>query len=511
MVAITGLIPLVATLAIAVAMPKPDLPLSLLAFAGLVAVVWLIVSDRLEITVAIVALYLGLLDGPLKLGVGGGGEEVFSGIRNALIGAIVLGAILRLVVKKERLRIPVLGGWVVAFVTLVLIESFNPKTEGVLKAFAGYRQHLQWVPFFFFGYVLLRSKARMRKFFIILGVIALANAVVATYQTQISPSQLASWGAGYKLRVEGTEEVLASGAVVHKGARKFGGSEGEAGGVRPMGLGADAGFGAGVGMVALPCALALIATGRGRRRWIGVPLCLGAIVGVATGLGRIQLVGALLAVAGFLLLASAAHRIKPVLLTVLAVGVLAIPLGAVFVSATGSGMFSRYEKLLEASPTGKCADCKKGALATIPHQISVAPLGLGLGSVGSVSTLGGKNRELLEGHVPSSDTQYNFVTNELGLPGLVLWISFSIMVVVFVIRRLPRVEDTDLRICLAALFSPLIAIAIIGLSGPIYASAVLGPWFWLAPGVAAYWLGDRLRAGRQASAVAARQHTPAAP
>src|SRR5205823_2798721 len=148
-----------------------------------------------------------------------------------------------------------------------------------------------------------------------------------------------------KLRVEGAEEELANGTIVHKGARKFSGNGSEGGGIRPMGLGADSGFGAAVGMVALPCALALIATGRGRRRWVGVPLCLGATVGVATGLGRIQLVGAVLTIASFLLLASAAHRLRPVLLTVLGIAVLAIPLGAVFVSATGSGLFSRYEKL----------------------------------------------------------------------------------------------------------------------------------------------------------------------
>jgi hypothetical protein len=506
MVAVAALVPLLVSLAITVALPKPSLAAFVLGFVGILAVLALMLSDRLEITVGLVLLYLGLVDGPLKLGVGGGGEEVFSGVRNALIGAVALGALLRVVVKKERIRIPALGGWVVAFVTFVAIEAFNPKTEGILKVLGGYRQQLQWVPFFFFAYVLLRSKASLRKFFIILGVIALANAAVATYQTQIGTSQLAGWGPGYKLRVEGFEEQLANGTVVHRGARKFGGTNGEAGGIRPMGLGADAGFGAGVGLVALPCMLALVATGRGRRRWIGVPLALGAIVGVGTGLGRIQLVGAVVAIAGFLALASAAHRMRPVVLTVLGVAILAIPLGAVFVSAAGSSMFARYEKLLEASPTGKCEDCKKGNLSTIPHEVSVAPLGLGLGAVGSVSALGGKNTQLVEGHGVSSDTQYNFVTNELGLPGLIFWIAFPVMVVAFVVRRLPRVKDTDLRICLAAVFAPFIAIAIIGVSGPTYASAVLGPWFWLAPGLAAYWLGKRTTA----PAVASRQQVPVA-
>lgn len=488
LVGVLGLIPLVVTLSITLTKPNVSLPLFVLAFVGAIAVLALMLSDRLEITVAIVALYLGLLDGPIKLGVGGGGgPEGYSAVRNVVIGAVALGAVLRLVGKKERVRLPPLGGWAVAFTVLVLVETFNPKTSGILKAFGGYRQLLQWVPFFFFGYAVIRSKARLRKAFIILGVIALANGVVATYQTQIGTSALASWGAGYKLKVEGLEEVLSNGVVVHHGARRFG-AEGNEGGIRPMGLGSDAGFGAGVGLIALPCIMALIATSKGRRRWIGVLLCLGALAGVATGLGRLQLVGAVVSVLAFVLLAGAAHRIKPVLATVLGIAILAIPLGAVFVTATGSGMFSRYEKILEANPTGKCGDCKKEALGYIPHEIAVAPFGLGLGTAGPAASFGGTTSELLEGHGVTSETQYNFVTNELGAPGLVLWVAFSIMAIVFAVRRIPRVRDTDLRIYLAAVCAPLIAIAFIGFSGPTSASAALGPWFWFAPGIAAYWL-----------------------
>src|SRR5437588_2662456 len=257
-----SVIPLLTAIGIAVEVPKPNVPLFVVLFIGAVGVVALMMIDKLPLTVAFLAVYLGLLDGPVKLGIGGGGgEEATSAVRNVLIGAVALGALLRLVVKKERLRLPPLSAWVIGFTTLVLIEAFNPRTTSVLKVLGGYRQQLQWIPFFFFGYAIVRSKLRFRQMAIILGVIALANGVVATYQTQISPGQLAAWGPGYKLRVEGVEEELASGAVKHRGARKFF-SEGS-GGVRPMALGADSGFGAAVGLVALPLALALIATTRG--------------------------------------------------------------------------------------------------------------------------------------------------------------------------------------------------------------------------------------------------------
>src|SRR5207245_9345259 len=132
-------------------------------------------------------------------------------------------------------------------------------------------------------------------------------------------------------------------------------------------------------------------------------LCLGALVAVLTGLGRLQVVGALLAALAFLMLASAAHRMKPVLATLVAITALALPLGALFISATGSGSFSRYETILESSPSAKCTDCKQEALGFIPHEIAVAPFGVGLGSVGAAGGFGGKNTELLEGHGVTSE------------------------------------------------------------------------------------------------------------
>ena len=50
----------------------------------------------------------------------------------------------------------------------------------------------------------MRSKRRFRQLFVIVGVMALANGVVAAYQTELSPGQLASWGPGYKELIKPT-------------------------------------------------------------------------------------------------------------------------------------------------------------------------------------------------------------------------------------------------------------------------------------------------------------------
>src|SRR6185437_14322976 len=273
----------------------------------------------------LLAIYLLMIDGPVKLGIGGG--EATAAVRNVLTAAVCLGAVLRIVARRERIRLPPLSAWVLGFVAIVLIEAFNPNTAGILKILGGFRQQLQWLPFFFFGYALMRSKKRFRQLFVIVGVCALANGIVSSYQTGLSPAQLAKWGPGYGAKVTAGQV----GGKSSSSRTYF--SEGEAR-VRPLGLGADAGFGGGVGVIALPFSLALFATWRARRRWIAAVLCLGGLVAVVTGLGRLQVVGAALGVVAFaMLVALSGRRMTRAFGAMLAIVVLAVPLGFLFVSA----------------------------------------------------------------------------------------------------------------------------------------------------------------------------------
>lgn len=488
------LVPLAVALAVSVEVSRPSIPLLLGLVVGGLGVVALVMSPRYEVTLTCVVLYLGLLDGPVKLGVGG--HEAASAVRDVLIFAVSLGALLRLLVKKQRIELPPLSAWVFAFVALVLVEAFNPKTHGLLKVLGGFRQQLEWMPFFFFSYALLRSKQRIRKLFLILGVLALANGVVSTYQSRLSPPQLASWGPGYKELVFGTQ-VNGKGGL----AGRTYSSEGVAS-VRPPGLGSDAGFGGGVGVIALPALLALLATGRLRRRWPVLILCLGSLVAVATGLGRLQVVGAVIAVLSFALLSlSAGRKVTRPLAALLGIAALAIPLGAVFVTYEGSGTFSRYTSIAPENVTSS-KDTKTTSLTHIPALLEAAPLGVGLATTGAASGFGGKEANVLEGHGVSAETEYNFVADELGLPGLLLWAAFTINLLLLVARRLPRVADVELRVYLAAVFATFIAFTIMGFSGPTMSSAAFGPFFWAAAGLAAYWFAGPGRTPARSPAAA---------
>jgi hypothetical protein len=484
---IAALIPLILAFAITLAMPKPNLPLVLLALLGAIGIIVLVATPRLEYTVAFLAIYLGCINGPLKLIVSAG--VLSAAMQDIVMLAVCLGIVLRLLMRRSSVRLPPLSGWVIAFVLVVLIEAFNPNTHGVLKVIAGYRQQLEWFPFFFFGYLLMRSPERFRKAFLLLGVIALANGAVATFQTQLSPKQIASWGPGYEQRVTG------------KASRTYSGGEGEAH-VRPLGLGSDSGFGGGVAIIALPGTLALLSTLK-RRRWFAMVLCLGAIAAAATSLGRLQLGGAVLAVVAFALLSmSAGRRLGRPFAALLVLLAVAVPVGAVFVSAVGSGVFSRYASIAPSSAAGTATSYKVSAINQIPHEIVSAPFGFGLATAGSVSGFGGKVTELLEGHGVTSETQANFLVKELGVLGLLVWFGFLLRLILLAFRRLGDIADPELQVYLVATFAPLVAILFMSYDGAVSASPALGPYFWFAGGVASYWLVGPGRALARRRAVA---------
>ncbi len=482
---LSALIPAVLALVVTIEFSGMSVFLVLGVVIAAIGVYALVVNARLEVTVLILAVYLGLLNGPVKLGVGA--HELTGAVPDIMVAAICAGALMRMVVRRERPRMPPLSAWVLAFIGTVVIEAFNPKTLGVLKVAGGFRQELQWVAFFFFGYILMRSKQRLRIFFIIVAVCASANAIVASYQTTLSPVALASWGPGYQALYQPLS-VGKSGS----GARVYA-SEGESH-ARPVGLGSDAGFSGGIGELAVPFSLALFAIWRGRRRWLAAALALSGLVGVAAGLGRLQVITAVLGVVAFVALASVGGQSRRALVAALTVGLVAIPFGAAYVSLLKPGTFSRYESL-ESSSAGELATHKEGAYKLIPHELEVAPFGVGLGTVGAVSSFGGQAEHLIEGHGVSAETQYNLLADEVGAPGLLAWSLLSLYVIAVVVRGMRRIRDPELVLLLAAACAPFCILPITGSSGPFSVSPAAGSYFWFAIGIAAYWFaGGRRRA-----------------
>jgi hypothetical protein len=478
-----------ATIGIAIAVPKPSIPLALGGVAVAILVGWMAATPRLERSVTALVIFLGCINGPLKLIANAG--VLSSGLQDILILAVTLGLIFRMIISRTPARLPPLSGWVIAWIVLVLVEAFNPETHGILHALGGWRQQLQWVPFFWFGYLLIRTPQRFRMMFWILGIVALLNAFASTGQTQASPEEIASLGSGYNNRVYGVD------------SRKYISPNGE-GHVRPFGLGDDAGTSASIGLAALPGMIALFALSRRRwERWAALILTLGSLAGVITGLGRLQVVGAAFAIAGFVgysLLAG--RRIAKPILAVIAVAVIALPLGSFFVESVGSNVFSRYTTISPEKVTGTATGYKSADLEAIPKYIAAEPFGFGLGTAGSVTGFGGKVTELYEGHNINAETEYNLLVKELGVFGILLWVGFLLRLLVLPATHLRKVRDTELQVLLAALAAPLFAVFFMAVEGPVSIGVAGGLYLYFAAGVMGYWfLGDgRRRAARDETA-----------
>ncbi len=469
---LTALIALLLALGIAAAVPQPSVLLTVVAVVGVLAITYLMVSPRLEVSVLVLGFYLGCLDGPVKL-LSSGGTSV-SALRDVLIFAVCLGAIMRWLAKKEPLKLPPLSVWVLGFVLCVAVEAFNPNTVGLTKVLGGFRQQLEWVPFFFFGYLLIRSKQRLRKLFLLLGVIAAANGLVAAYQVRQKAPTLAAWGPGY------AEKILGSNGIS---------GETFAGGVRPLALGSDIGYSGAVGVIALPCMLALLASAPARRRWIYVLLTLFAALGIAVSESRSSVIGAFITLVAFAALSfSLGSRVARPLVAMLVLVALAIPLASVVTSSEGTKVFSRYASIAGVQAASSASGDKSATLSQLGPDVVSDPFGFGLGVSGAASSFGGHTSVRLEGHGFSSETEFNFLMNEIGLPGLLLWLGFLIYLGALVLRRLSLIKDLEVRLELAALFAALAGLFAEGFAGAFTAGTAGGPYFWLVAGIAASWL-----------------------
>lgn len=473
-------LPVLAALALAlyagISVSKPNLPLTIGLIVGVLALITLMANPRLEVTVTILAVFLGCIDGPLKGFAGGGNATAV--VRNVLVFGVVVGSLARLFSKRAPLRLPAMSAWVFAYVALVLVEALNPNTVGLLKILGGFRQQLEWIPFFFFGYALIHTRERMRKMFVLLALIALANGIVSTVQSRLSPQQVASWGPGYAERINGANGV--SGTTFR--------SEGE-GHVRPLALGSDIGFGGTVGVIALPGTLALLAAGYGRRKWIVPLLMIGALLAIATSLSRTAVLGGVFTLAAFGMFSlSAGKQILRPLMAMFAVMVLAIALVTALSSTGQESTFARYASISPENAAQTSTSYKEISLKQIPKVIAAEPFGFGLGVSGASASFGGKTNVTLEGHGFSNETQYNFVVNEVGLPGLVLWIALSLYLMYLAATRLHTVADIEVRIGLAAISAVLVGLMVMGFVGAFAAGTAGGPFFWFAVGVVAWWL-----------------------
>src|ERR1700754_1233316 len=204
----------------------------LIAGGSILVLLWMATTRRTPVALAVFLVYLGCLDGYLKLSTG---ATYVTLIRDALLFAIVVGLMVRIAISGERQMMPPLSAWIVAFVAIVLAQFFNPEAGTPAHSAAGARQHLEFIPLFFLAYWFVRPTRALRIFVILLLLVATANGLAGYVQFKSTPEEFARWGPGYAERVLGTGRFSDAG-------RTFA-SRADTNGTRPFGLGSDAGSG----------------------------------------------------------------------------------------------------------------------------------------------------------------------------------------------------------------------------------------------------------------------------
>lgn len=448
---------------------SPMAPIGAALFLVLPA--WMFVNQRVEQSLAVLIVYLGVLDGYLKLRFD---VEVLTLGRDVLLYAIALGMLARTILRRRPVRVPPLTGWIVAWTAVVLVQLLNPANGSWLHSFAALRQDLAFIPLFFIGFVVMTRGSRLRGFLVLLLAVAAINGVVGLVQSGLSPDQLAGWGPGYSTLIRGE-----GGAP-----RTSVGADGKPR-VRPPGLGSDMGFAGVLGAVALPGGLALLLARRRRSpaTWLYVPLVVLAAIGVITSQSRGVMIIALLAVLAFAGLVVVSRQASRVIMSLVAAGVLMF-VAVTIVTGNDEDALFRYRSIAPDRIVQTTIEARAGTLSLIPEYLVEFPVGAGIGSVGpAAGTIGVPpvNR-------PNAESQFTFLIAEVGIPGLVVFLAFYVHLLTIVVRRLGSVGQRDHQLLLAGLAAPLFAFVASWIVGVNTVSTPNAPYLWFATGVLSYWL-----------------------
>jgi hypothetical protein len=464
------------------------------ALVAALGAAWFATTRRIELALALLMLYLGLLDGYLKLSTG---SNLVTFARDILLYAIVVGQLVRATVTRRPLPLPPLSGWVIAFVVIVFAQMLNPADGSLYHSLSGVRQHLEFVPLFFLAYAYVRTPRALRIFVVLLLVIAAANAAANFVEFHLTPAQLATWGPGYAARINGTGQFQFSGRVFFDSAGNTH--------VRPFGLLSEAGAG---GIAAAFAVGGVLWLARRFTRLRSLLLALGMAIAVTVALVTSEGRGAILcgfAVAiGYAMLTAKARGRMASMAGLALVGVVAaIVVGAV-ISAAGTSAF-RYQGLSTSGIAQTTANARGTSFEQIIPNLIHYPLGGGLGVGGPAAGISGA--PVLASTV-DTENEISFATLETGIPGMITLIGFTALVFILGVKRCANEPDPETRYLLAAIIAPIagmLALYLISAASPTTPS---GPYLWACGGIVSYWLVTR--PAERAAAAAARPAAVAA-
>jgi O-antigen/teichoic acid export membrane protein len=454
---------------LALKVPYWGLPLPV-ASVAIALPAWLALTKRTGLALSVVLLYLGLVDGVVKLH--SGGQAATLG-RDVVIYAVAIGMAIR---APRPFRLPPLSGWVLVWVAVFVVQLGNPGDISLSHAAASLRQHLEFIPLFFIGYSALRTRASLHTFFALLLAVATINGIVAEYQHSIGPAALAGWGPGYADVLTGT------------GAQTYYTASGQEE-VRPPGLGGYEGFGGLLGVAALPGGIVLLIAYR-RRRWLLALIILGLIgcgFAVLTSESRSDVVMAVITLFGMIGLIAAGGQVTRALV---ALGIATVLAGGavLIITSQDPGALYRYSSIAPDQAASTIVSSRSGTWSLLPQYVRDIPFGAGLGTVGPAATKAGGVLTTW-----NAESEFNFLIVEGGVPALLAFLAFQVALFRMIFIGLRRERDPEAALLIAGVAAALFGWAAAAFFGTTTAEPPDAAMLWLAAGVLSWWLVTRHR------------------
>lgn len=441
--------------------------------------IWL---GRRILTVVVVFAYLGI-EGLLKL-LSNYNRVVHVGM-DVIVLAIAAAWVAEAIVSR-RARLPHLP-WtalIAAYAVWIVLELLNPYSAGLLPSLAAFKTHLTMIPLYFIAASVVRDRR---------GLIVLCAALSALALVPFA-SALLQYAAGPQSVLDLSPRFWQNVSFYHEW--------------RPFGTSAVPGGESVFAFVVTPVALLLLLAPEQRAplRWLAaVTILLAAGTFVVSGV-RQMLLGCALAVLVMAALLVTRGRSR---------GLVAV----VFVALLGAGAYGgvqawltplstenvkKYalspdiwrernvvDRLMTMTKTGTLLQARQGAPAAIWYRVRHYPFGAGLGrtgaGAGAFMTLINSDPKsaAIEREVGWSDNFWADEIVEAGIPGLLIWATMLVGLVVNAVTLARRARDPLVATAAAAIAGLFFTYAVISWgSQPLLSNPTLA-YFWLLAGVLA--------------------------
>lgn len=381
-----------------------------------------------------------------------------------------------------------LGGLIGLFVTVCLLQLFNPYTFSYVASIAALKMHICMIPLFFFGYHYCRSIDQIRQWMIVFAIIGVLMSLVAISQFEKGPDQM-------KAEMPEYSGMIDSNTWQDDTGKSF---------FRPMSTTSNAGGASTWMQCIIPLTIAVcmskIATKRLKAFLIGVLII--CLLTLLISLIRQMFIVTAAGLGLMFLLQFKLQKIGKTL--VVSIFVLAVAFSSYLLAGNVTGNSGIIRGFLDdvVNPVASFQNDNRSRMLNLIAQVAeVYPLGAGLGRTGpaamkfaeentkfqtehgSVHWRSLMDKGVLVPGIMPGENYFLVMISETGIPGTLLITLITVLLLVKGFKAFKTLQDDGLRWYAAGILGVLFSIFVVFFGGPALVTTPLNLFFWFMGGV----------------------------